>query len=139
MLFVPVFDKASKPDRTSLQPHPSPTKNRHAPQQTGLRPDHCATQPHSTLFVSNQQVGIPRCAEMCCRPAALHANHVKKPSFRTPNSAFVENVCGPHSLSRPALNQTCLARTSTERPRLPFLVALLPQNVVGGLLRAVRA
>ena len=56
MLFVPVFDKASKPDRTSLQPHPSPTKNRHAPQQTGLRPDHCATQPHSTLFVSNQQV-----------------------------------------------------------------------------------
>ena len=56
MLFLPVFDKASKPDRTSLQPHPSPTKNRHAPQQTGLRPDHCATQPHSTLFVSNQQV-----------------------------------------------------------------------------------
>ena len=56
MLFVSVFDNASKPDRTSLQPHPSPTKNRHAPQQTGLRPDHCATQPHSTLFVSNQQV-----------------------------------------------------------------------------------
>ena len=63
MLFVSVFEKTSKPDQSSLQPRPSPTKNRHAPQQTGLRPDHCATQPHSTLFVSNQKV-FPGSAEM---------------------------------------------------------------------------
>ena len=44
-----LIERKSNPDHASLQPTRSPTKNRHPPQQAGLRPNHCNAITLNTL------------------------------------------------------------------------------------------
>ena len=122
MLFVSAFEKASKPDRTSLQPHPSPTKNRHAPQQTGHRSNNCATQSRSTLFVSNQQVFrvarkcVPMLGALPLLPPASSSDTPRrhKPHRRAPARTSKPRWCEQHQHQHQHQNQQSFRRSPCE-------------------------